>query len=143
MNHKRELIIIGVVLFMTGLLISCQSAPQIATSSLSGIGVGISDGLCPNVIITVGQQITWTNQGRREHIVRDITVEGKSQFDSGLLQSGDIFTFTFSEPQTYKYQCSVDGSLTGTITVSGTPVPSAIDSSNQTSSPGIEPTRKK
>ena len=117
MNHKRELIIIGVLLLMTGLLISCQSTPQIATSSPSGIGVGISDGLCPNVIIKVGQQITWTNQGRREHIVRDITVEGKSQFDSGPLQSSDTFVFTFSQPQSYKYECSANGSLTGTITV--------------------------
>jgi hypothetical protein len=143
MNIKRELIVIGTALLTIGLLISCQSNPQLVTSSQSGIGVGISDDLCPNVIIKVGQQITWTNQGAREHVVRDITVEGKSQFDSGSLLSGDAFAFTFLEPQTYKYQCSADGSLIGTITVSVTPAPSAIDSLNQASSSGIEPTWKK
>jgi hypothetical protein len=128
---------------MVGLLAACQSTPQFATLSSSGISVGITDNLCPNVIVTVGQQITWTNQGAREHIVRDSTVEGKSQFDSGSLQSGDTFSFTFSEPQTYKYQCSADGSLIGTITVSVTPASSTVDSSNQAYSTGIEPTWKK
>ncbi|NIP41185.1 MAG: hypothetical protein GWO08_01640 [Gammaproteobacteria bacterium] len=79
----------------------------------------------------------------REHIVRDITVEGKSQFDSGPLKSGDIFAFTFSQPQSYKYECSADGSLIGSITVSVTPAPSVIDNSNQVSSSGNEPNWKK
>lgn len=117
MKHKREIIIVGVVLLMSGLLISCQSTPQIATSSPSGIGVGILDDRCPNVIVKVGQPITWTNRGIDEHTVRDITVEGKSQFDSGPLKSSDTFTFTFSQPQSYKYECSANGSLTGTTTV--------------------------
>ena len=117
MNHKRVLIILSVVLVMTGLLISCQSKPQIATSSPSGIAVGISDSLCPNVIVKVGQQITWTNQGRREHIVRDISVEGQCAFDSGPLQSSDTFALAFPQPQSYQYECSANGSLTGTITV--------------------------
>ena len=117
MNLKKKVIAMAAVLLTIGLLISCQSTPQIATSSPSGIGVGISDDLCPNVIVKVGQQITWTNQGTREHVVRDITVEGKSQFDSGSLKSGDAFAFTFSQPQAYKYECSADGALTGTISV--------------------------
>jgi len=140
---KRQSVFIGLVLFMAGLLVACQATPQLFTSSSSGIGVGITDDLCPNVIVTVGQQITWTNQGAREHIVRDNTDKGKSHFDSGSLQSGDTFSFTFSEPQTYKYQCSADGSLIGTITVSATPTPSKVDSLNQADSPGIEPTWKK
>jgi hypothetical protein len=141
--YKRQSIFIGIVLFMAGLLAACQATPQFFSPNPAGIGVGITDDLCPNVIVTVGQQITWTNQGAHKHIVRDSTVAGKSQFDSGSLQSGDTFSFTFSEPQTYKYQCSADGSLLGTITVSLTPAPSTGDSLNQVDSPGIEPTWKK
>ena len=141
--YKRQSVIIELMLFMAGLLAACQATPQLLTSSSAGIGVGITDDQCPNVIVTVSQQITWTNQGAREHIVRDSTAEGKGQFDSGSLQPGDTFSFTFSEPQTYKYQCSADGSLIGTITVSVVPAPSTIDSSNQAYSPGIEPTWKK
>lgn len=96
---------------------SVRSTPPIATSYPSGIGVGITEDLCPNVIVNVGQQITWTNQGANEHIVRDITIEGSSLFDSGPLKSGDTFAFNFLQPQSYKYECSTDGSLIGTISV--------------------------
>ena len=115
--HKRQLAFIGLVLFLTAFLASCQSTPPLATSSAPGISVGISDDLCPNVIVQVGQQVTWTNQGSHEHIVRDKSVEGKSQFDSGILQPGDAFALTFSQPQIYSYECSADGAITGTITV--------------------------
>jgi len=96
---------------------SVRHIPPIATSYPSGIGVGITEDLCPNLIVMVGQQITWTNQGTNEHIVRDITIDGDSQFDSGSLQTGDTFAFTFSQPGSYKYECSTDGSVVGTISV--------------------------
>lgn len=117
MNLKRGLSFLGATLLAIGLIISCQSAPQLATPSSPGIGVGISEDLCPNVLIKVGEQLTWTNQGRNEHVVRDITVQGESQFNSGPLMPGDTFTITLSQPQSYKYECSEDGSLTGTVTI--------------------------
>jgi len=113
----RRSVFIGLVLFMAGLLAACQTTPPLATSSAPGMSVGIADGLCPSVSVQVGQQVTWTNQGSQEHIVRDRSVEGKSRFDSGILKSGDVFAFTFSQPASYTYECSVDGVLTGTITV--------------------------
>ena len=48
MNHDRELIVIGVTLLAMGALLSCRSASQVATSSPSGIGEGISDDLRPS-----------------------------------------------------------------------------------------------
>jgi hypothetical protein len=114
---KRQSVFIVIVLAMTGLLASCQSTPPLATSSAPGISVGISDDLCPSVSVQVGQQVTWTNQGSQEHIVRDKAVESKSQFDSGILKPGDNFVFTFLQPASYTYDCSADGVLTGTITV--------------------------
>jgi len=115
--NKRQSIFVGLLLFMTVLLISCQSTPPLATLAAPGISVGIMDDLCPNLIVQVGQQVTWTNQGRREYFVRDITVEGESQFDSGILKPGDNFALTFSQPESYTYACSDDGDLRGTITV--------------------------
>jgi plastocyanin len=69
------------------------------------------------VTVIVGQQISWTNQGKQEHIVRAKSVEAESGFATGTLQPGDSFTVTLPEPDTYTYDCSADGSLTGTITV--------------------------
>lgn len=114
---KRQLVFLVIVLVITGLLASCQPTPPIATSSAPGISVGISDDLCPGVIVQVGQQVTWTNQGSQEHIVREEAVEGKSKFDSGILKPGDSFAFTFLQPASYTYDCSANGVLTGIITV--------------------------
>lgn len=119
MTGKRKFFFVGSALLTVVVLVSCQPAatPTLATLSEPGIGVGISDDLCPTVIVQVGQQISWTNQGSQEHIVRAKSVEGESGFDSGSLQPGDSFTVTLPQPDVYQYECSADGSLTGTITV--------------------------
>ena len=111
--------LIGLALLTVGGLTSCQSraTPTLATLSEPGIGVGISDDLCPIVVVKTGQQISWTNQGQHEHIVRAKSLDGQSAFDSGTLQPGDSFAVKLAEPDTYNYDCSEDGSLTGTITV--------------------------
>ena len=119
MTDRRKLFFAGLALLMTGLLVSCQAraTPTLAALSQPGIGVGISDDICPSFSVQVGQLISWTNQGNREHIVRDTTIEGQSQFDSGTLQPGGSFEVTGLQPQTYQYECSADGSLKGTFTV--------------------------
>ena len=119
MISKRTLLFAGFALLAAGMIVSCQSAatPTLAALSEPGIGVGISDDLCPTVIVKVGQHISWTNQGNQEHIVRAKSVEGELIFDSGTLQPGDSFAINLTKAETYQYECSVDGSLTGTITV--------------------------
>lgn len=119
MISKQKFFFVSLALLTAGVLISCQSiaTPTLVAMSGPGIGVGISDDLCPTVIVQVGQQISWTNQGREEHIVRAKSVEGESGFDSGSLQPGDSFTVSLPQPDVYEYECSADGSLTGTITV--------------------------
>src|SRR5215207_8568271 len=108
MIGKRKLFLVGLVLLTVGGLVSCQSiaTPTLVLLSEPGIGVGISDDLCPTVIVNVGQQISWTNQGKQEHIVRDKSVEGQSQFDSGTIRPGDSFAITGLLPQIYQYECS-------------------------------------
>jgi hypothetical protein len=115
--YRRNSVFAGLVLFMIGLLVACQTTPALVTPSAPGISVGIADDLCPSAIVQVGQHITWTNQGNQEHIVRDKSIEGTRRFDSGILKAGDAFTFSFLKPERYTYDCSVDGVLTGTITV--------------------------
>lgn len=113
---KRPLSLMGMVVLLSGFIAACQPQP-LATPSAPGISVGITGETCPNVVVQVSQQVTWTNQDSREQIVRDKPAEGNGQFDSGILQPGDSFAFTFSQPGSYTYECSVDGALTGTVTV--------------------------
>lgn len=98
-------------------LVACQSTPTVVPASISGIGVGITGDQCPSAALQVGQQVSWTNQDSREHIVQDTSDRENPQFSSGPLQSGDHFEFTFMSAGTYTYKCSEDGSMTGTITV--------------------------
>ena len=116
-SKKFQLILVGLALVFTGLLSACRSTRQLATPSTQGISVGITSDICPNVIAQVGQQVTWTNQDSREHIVRHNPIEGNGQFDSGTLQPGDVFTFTFVQNGEYRYICSVNGAMTGIVTV--------------------------
>ena len=103
-------------LLLGGLLSACQPV-ELATPSAPGMSVGITGDLCPNMELQPGQQVTWTNQDTREHIVRDRPAEGAGLFDSGVLQTGDSFAFTFLEAGSYTYECTQDGSMTGMITV--------------------------
>ena len=54
---------------------------------------------------------------QRAHVVRDTTVAGGAQFDSGILEAGDTFAFTFPDSGLYDYACSADGAMTGSVTV--------------------------
>ena len=116
MNRPRLFLFI---ILLSGFLAACQTTREATTPSAAGIGVEITDVLCPNVEITVGQQVTWTNRGEQTHVVRASAAEGNGQFDSGTLQPKDSFAFTFSEPGSFTYACSVDSTdaTTGTITV--------------------------
>jgi hypothetical protein len=104
-------------IFLLGFLSACQPAPTLAPMTSPGIGVGITRNSCPNLEVQVGQQVTWTNQDSREHIVRDEPAQGTGQFDSGILQPGDTFAFTFMQAGVYTYVCSENGAMNGTITV--------------------------
>ena len=119
MITQRNLVLVGLAILIAGVFVSCQSVatPTLVLLSEPGIGVGITDDLCPTVAVKAGQQISRTNQGKDEHVVRAKAVVGKHGFDSGTLKPGDWFAITLPQPEVYQYDCSEDGSLSGTITV--------------------------
>jgi plastocyanin len=61
--------------------------------------------------ITAGDTVTWTNSDTVAH-----TATG-SGFDSGLLDQGDSYSFTFSAAGTYDYVCTPHPTMTGQIVV--------------------------
>lgn len=67
-----------------------------------------------------GTTVIWTNQGFLPHTV----TADDGAFDSGTLNPGDTFQFTFDQPGTYPYHCRFHGGsggvgMSGTITVTG------------------------
>lgn len=91
----------------------------------------------PIVRVAVGTEVEWTNTGRNPHTV---TADDGS-FDSGDMQPGDTFEFTFDEPGVYPYYCIYHGApggvgMAGIIVVGDVPLPGGGESGV---GPGREP----
>jgi plastocyanin len=63
--------------------------------------------------IAAGDTVIWTNSDSMPHTA---TSEDDA-FDSGNLDEGQSFSFTFTEPGTYEYRCDYHSEMTGTIVV--------------------------
>ncbi|MBW3666042.1 MAG: cupredoxin domain-containing protein [Actinobacteria bacterium] len=68
------------------------------------------------ITVDAGTTVTWTNQDSIAHT----TTSEETVWDSGNLQDGDTFSFTFDEPGTYAYFCEIHPDrMRATITVEG------------------------
>lgn len=63
--------------------------------------------------IPVGTTVTWTNLDSAPHTV----TQTGGGFQSGKLDTGATFSFTFDTPGTYEYFCEYHANMKGTITV--------------------------
>ncbi len=66
-----------------------------------------------SLTVAVGDTVTWTNSDSMPHTA---TSEDDA-FDSGNLDEGQSFSFTFTEPGTYQYRCDYHSDMGGTIVV--------------------------
>jgi len=112
-----------VVRVVVGMLVTLALLPTGALAADSSIS--ISDTLTPrDLTIGVGDTVTWTNGDGARHRMR--TTSGPAEFDSGNLDPGESFSFTFDLEGTYLYMDDRDrdnSSYYGTIIVTaGTPV---------------------
>ena len=96
------------------------SAPSARAADHS---IGIADGAFgPSALtVSVGDTVTWTNNDDRPHTV---TAESGA-FDSGNLDTGASFSFTFTEPGTYTYRCDYHSDMQATVVVEAAPAPAA------------------
>ena len=69
----------------------------------------------PSISVTPGTTVTWTNQGQAPHTV---THTGGA-FDSGTLQPGQSYSFTFKRAGSYAYFCRIHPFMRGTVVVGG------------------------
>jgi plastocyanin len=89
----------------------------------------------PNTTVSAGTTVTWVNNDQVPHTV----TANDGAFDSGTLQPGQSYSFTFDKPGTYAYHCNIHPYMTATVTVSGASA-SASPSANASSSPSASPT---
>jgi plastocyanin len=71
------------------------------------------------LVVGVNNTVTWTNNDNGiPHTVTSTSVPtGASSFDSGNMNAGATFKYTFTVPGTYQYHCTYHSWMTGTITV--------------------------
>jgi plastocyanin len=63
--------------------------------------------------VDVGTTVTWSNNDSVTH-----TITGANGiFNSGDLKSGQNFGYTFNEPGTFDYTCTIHPGMKGTVTV--------------------------
>jgi plastocyanin len=60
-----------------------------------------------------GTTVAWTNQDDMVHTV----TEANRLFSSKSLETGDVYTHTFTTPGTYTYFCALHPRMTGTVIV--------------------------
>jgi plastocyanin len=63
--------------------------------------------------VKVGTTVTWVNRDSAPHTVTSMN----GTFDSGNMNSGASYKFTFSQPGTYLYTCTYHSWMKGTIVV--------------------------
>ncbi len=87
-------------LAFAGVLVALQLVPAAALAA--DAAVDITSTLTPaELTITPGTTVTWTNSDDETHRVR--SESGPTEFDSGNLDPGESFSFTFSTEGTYTY----------------------------------------
>jgi plastocyanin len=65
------------------------------------------------ITVKAGATVTWVNQDDVPHTV----ASNDKKFKSKALDTGDKFSFTFNDPGTYEYYCSVHPKMTAKVTV--------------------------
>ncbi len=66
-----------------------------------------------DITVTAGTTVTWINKDPEPHTV--VNKDGK--FRSSALDTDDTYSFTFTEPGTYNFFCTLHPQMTGTVTV--------------------------
>jgi plastocyanin len=100
---------VAALLVVTALLFLSARA-RAATIAVSAIDLDFS----PRVVtVHPGDTVVWTNAGAIPHTV----TSAAAGFDSGLLQPGQTFAFTFTAPGAFAYVCTLHPGMAGTVVV--------------------------
>lgn len=75
----------------------------------------------PDVEVSAGTEIWWTNNGRNDHNVLPVNDDETWGIDTADFTPGDEYRYIFDRPGTYLYYCSIHGTKTagmiGSVTV--------------------------
>jgi plastocyanin len=90
---------------------------RVVAATVAGAAVTIDDFAFGPGTITVkrGTTVTWTNKDDDVHTV--VSADDPKLWKSPALDTDDSFSFTFNDPGTYEYICSIHPRMQGTVVV--------------------------
>lgn len=100
MNTRRLL-----VLLLVAVIVLPAAIPASASSPDAFVRVKIKDShFRPrDLIVQVGDSVRWRNLGEQPHTTTSTT----GDWDSGIMDPGETFDFTFDQAGTFIYTCTI------------------------------------
>lgn len=119
MNNKIIVGLVLAVIIVGGLFFLMQKQPTSQPpvtqqqTKVEANAVTIQNFTFTPATLTVkqGTKVTWTNKDAMIHKIKSDT------FNSGELNQGDTFEFTFNDKGSFDYSCAIHPSMTGKIVV--------------------------
>ena len=131
--HPRLRRLVAIVAIATVVLVGCgddsggedSTAPPEDIEFLEGDDVeilSIDNVFEPeNAGVAAGTTVRWVNNGRNDHNIIPEDEDAEWRVEAEDFVPGDEFEFQFDDPGTYRYYCSIHGTIDvgmiGTITV--------------------------
>jgi plastocyanin len=111
----------SLMIFALAILIACDDSPSAPSptpsatvSIVSGASLLTTTAFSPNPLTTtVGSTIRWTNN---DNLAHTSTATGGA-WNSGTIQPGGQFNFTFQSAGTFAYQCTIHPGMVATVIV--------------------------
>ncbi len=93
-----------------------HTPPAAGAPATGGTAVSINNAKYrpKNLTVKVGTAVTWTNN---DSVPESVTSDAPGMFDSGLLQPGGTWSYTFSQAGTFPYHSTATKTTFGSITV--------------------------
>ncbi len=93
-----------------------HTPPAVGAAPTTGNNVSIANAKFrpKNLTVKVGTAVTWTNN---DSVPQSVTSDSPGVFDSGLLQPGGTWSYTFSKAGTFPYHSSATKDTFGSVTV--------------------------
>lgn len=111
---RRELLMVCAAVFLLGE--AKTTGGKAANGATNQIEVKIDNFTFAPVTLTVplGTTVKWVN---RDDIPHTVVSEDKRTFKSKALDTDDSFSYTFTQPGTYTYFCSIHPKMTAKVVV--------------------------
>ncbi len=119
------IVILSIAILLSGFSLAHNAVGQSKTPSVSIVkgasNPSITKPYNPSPLsISVGTNITWTNNDNTGHTVTEGNPSGNTPqngFDSGILAPGKTFSHIFDKPGTIQYYCTLHPTMLGEVIV--------------------------